>query len=96
MAKDEIWTLQTLKIHLESRIKAVEDNAKLALDAADKAAEKADLIFEKRMDNTNEWRDAMKDLIATFVTKGDLRWAIIAIIGAVGTLIGILNYIGGT
>jgi chemotaxis regulatin CheY-phosphate phosphatase CheZ len=58
---DKGWTLGTLKEHLEKQIEAVEDAAKLALDAADKAATKADAAFEKRMDATNEWRGALDD-----------------------------------
>lgn len=55
------WTLATLKQHLEKQIEAVEGAAKLALEAADKAADKADAAFEKRMDSTNEWRGALDD-----------------------------------
>jgi hypothetical protein len=51
----------SLKELLASQIHAVEDSAKLALDAADKAAIKADAAFEKRMDTTNEWRGALDD-----------------------------------
>jgi acyl-CoA reductase-like NAD-dependent aldehyde dehydrogenase len=46
---------------LRTQIEAVEDSAKLALDAADKAAVTADKAFEKRMDTTNEWRGALED-----------------------------------
>lgn len=51
----------SLKELLRTQIGAVEDSAKLALDAADKAAVKADAAFEKRMDTTNEWRGALDD-----------------------------------
>jgi SMC interacting uncharacterized protein involved in chromosome segregation len=57
-----------LKELLRTQIQAVEDSAKLALDAADKAAIKADNAFEKRMDTTNEWRGALDDAMKRLAT----------------------------
>lgn len=57
-----------LKELLRTHIGAVEDSAKLALDAADKAAIKADAAFEKRMDTTNEWRGALEDQTTRMAT----------------------------
>lgn len=58
----------SLKELLASQINAVEDAAKLALEAADKAATKADAAFEKRMDTTNEWRGALDDAMKRLAT----------------------------
>lgn len=97
----EEWTLATLKTYLESRIDAVEEAAKVALEAADKAAVKADTAFEKRMDSTNEWRDAMKDQQATYVTKDQaasqfrgLATAIAAIAALMGIFVWLSRGIG--
>jgi len=57
-----------LKELLRTQIEAVEDSAKLALDAADKATDKADATFEKRMDTTNEWRGALDDVMKRLAT----------------------------
>lgn len=53
--------IASLEKLLGTKIESVEDAAKLALDAADKASAKADSNFEKRMDTTNEWRGALED-----------------------------------
>jgi hypothetical protein len=39
--------------------------------------------------------DQMKDQQGKFVTRGQLAATIIAAVGGVGTLIGVLNYFGG-
>lgn len=43
-----------------------------AMAAADKATEKAAQAYEKRFDNTNEWRDAMNDLQNQFPRKTEM------------------------
>lgn len=81
------WTVDTLKEHFDSRIQSVEDSAKLALAAAERAAEKADEVFEKRMDNTNEWRNTLESLMANFVSKESVRWAVSTLIVIGGLVI---------
>lgn len=46
---------------------------KTAMEAADKATEKAAQAYEKRFENTNEWRDAMDDLQNQFMRKAELQ-----------------------
>lgn len=43
-----------------------------AINAADRATEKATQANEKRFDNTNEWRDAMNDLQSQFPRKAEI------------------------
>lgn len=89
------WTLDTLKQHLDSRIDGVEKSAKLALDAADKAATKAENAFEKRMDTTNEWRGALNDQQNTYVTKAQMSWAVMALIAGIGVATAVFTAFGG-
>ena len=45
----------------EERFRAMDEKTTLALNASDKAVNKAEIAQEKRFDNTNEWRSAMQD-----------------------------------
>jgi len=45
----------------EERFHAMDEKTTLALNASDKAVNKAETAQEKRFDNTNEWRAAMQD-----------------------------------
>jgi small-conductance mechanosensitive channel len=60
--------LGSLKELLESKTEASTEAAKLALSSADKASSKADTNFEKRMDQTNEWRGALDDVMKRLAT----------------------------
>lgn len=74
----EEWTVATLKEHVDTQIEALQ-----------RAVDKADAAYEKRMDTTNEWRAALTDQQATFVTKEQVRWTFTALIGGVAVALAI-------
>jgi biopolymer transport protein ExbB/TolQ len=76
------WTIPTLKEHFDVRFEALQE-----------AVNKADAAYEKRMDTTNEWRAALTDQQATFVTKEQMRWAITALIAGVAMMVGVFGFI---
>ncbi|MCR4297248.1 MAG: hypothetical protein NUV75_00635 [Gallionella sp.] len=82
MADD--WNLGTLKEHFDTRFEALQQ-----------AVDKADAAYEKRMDTTNEWRQALDDQQATFVTKEQVRWSVGAMLAGIGIAVAIFAAISG-
>lgn len=73
MSAPETWTLASLKEHFEALRETDKEAIRVALSS-----------YEKRMDTTNEWRQALNDQQATFVTKGQVAWAITAFFLGIG------------
>jgi CRISPR/Cas system-associated endonuclease Cas1 len=87
--------------YVDSRIaelhaQRISDNeAARELRAADNQAVKVALAsYEKRMDTTNEWREALRDQQETYITKGQMAWAITAFFLALGTGVAIYVAVG--
>jgi hypothetical protein len=79
---DSPWSLETLRIYLETLIRAAnesvtqrfEDRDKAvsaAFAAAKEAVAKAELAAEKRLDSVNEFRAQLSDQTATFIPRAE-------------------------
>jgi hypothetical protein len=66
----------------------VDDRAKLALGASDKAITKAESGVEKKFESHNEFRDQLRDQAHSFVTKREVYLAIGLLIAIAGALLG--------
>jgi phage shock protein A len=66
------WTLETLFYHLNDRIEAAKEQAKLALTASDKAIAKAEIASEKRFESVNEFRAALTDASRNNITRTEV------------------------
>jgi hypothetical protein len=66
------WTFETLQFHLSERIDGLRASIDAARLAAERAADKAEEAFAKRLDEMNQFRGAMQDQQRTLATHGDL------------------------
>lgn len=82
---DNGWTLDTLKTHFDDLRKADQEAIKILANN-----------FEKRMDNTNEWRGVIERLLTTYVTKGAAYSAMATVIAVLGVLIAYYATFGST
>jgi len=89
------WTVHTLKTYTErlleerdqryeDRFEAQADSIKLALQATDKAMELARLSMEKRLDQMNEFRQALQDQTRSYTTRAEFVSALKAQTDALG------------
>jgi hypothetical protein len=78
-----LWTIGTLYIHFlriiedldqrtSERFDAGDKQIKIAMDASEKAINKAEAAAEKRLEILNESRGQLRDQAGTFVTKSEL------------------------
>lgn len=84
MSAPEIWTLGALKEHFDARFDAVKE-----------AVRTADAANEKRLDNVNEFRATLETQQSTFVTKEQVRWTFMALIGGIAVATAIFAAING-
>ena len=80
------WTLSTLKAYFESMLKEVDRRYEQRFEASQKAIDEANTQMLKRFDGVNEFRGAMSDSQAKYVTKGDAV-AIATIVGIIFTIL---------
>jgi hypothetical protein len=65
------WTVDTLKAHIDSQIKALSDIVALAFQAGEKAILKAEAAADKRADGQNEFRQTLSDQAATLMPRAE-------------------------
>jgi hypothetical protein len=78
------WTLETLRVHLQSQIAALDrltearslaqdERVALALTSAQTAVTKAETATEKRFESVNEFRRTLSDQTQEFVTRREFE-----------------------
>lgn len=65
------WTVDTLKMHFDDLRQADKDALKLALNAADKANDKAETAQRVVNKSQNEFRGTLKDQAATLMPRSE-------------------------
>lgn len=78
------WNVETLKQYVDVRLEAMQE-----------AVNKSDAAYEKRMDNVNEFRATLSDQQSTFITKEQVRWTFMALIGGIAVATAIFAAING-
>jgi hypothetical protein len=81
------WTVTTLKEHLDAMLAERDKQISLALTAAEKAVTKAEVATEKRFESVNEFRLTLSDQTKTFVSRGELYAALMALLGIVAVVV---------
>ena len=66
-----VWTLDSLKVHLESLISASERAAAERFAAQNIALNRADSANEKRLDSVNEFRAQLRDQATSFLPRDE-------------------------
>src|SRR5271166_2426858 len=71
------WTFYTLEKYLSDKIASVKETAALALEASNKAVDRAADMIDKRLDTMNEFRKALEDQTQSIVprTEHATKWA---------------------
>jgi hypothetical protein len=96
------WTLDTLYLHLSAlaaerdarygqRFTDLETATQAALAASEKAVDKAESATEKRFEGVNEFRGALADRTAEFVTRSESEAVMVALRERVDELTNRLN-----
>lgn len=95
------WTIGTLREHVlalreaddkrySQRSADQEKAVQAALNAAEKATDKADAASEKRFDGVNEFRSTLKDQQSTYITRTEVY----AVASAVAALAAVMSIVG--
>lgn len=78
---------------VQSELRAAREAVGLALTASKEATKKADIATEKRLEGTNEWRQAFTDREANFAPRDDTERRLKALERQAWMLSGVLAFV---
>jgi len=84
-----------IREYVEALLSERDKQIALALNSAEKAVTKAETATEKRFESVNEFRLTLSDQTKTFVTRGELYAALMAVLGIVAIIVSVASIVLG-
>ncbi len=84
-AAQEKWIIEAIRNQ--------DEKTRIAMNASEKAVDKAEKSSNERFNSHNEFREQLKTQAATFLTRDEARAYLFAMLGFTTTIIGLMSFL---